>query len=180
MTLRKLLLIIPVALALCTAAQAQNDQATGEDLDATYATELIAKGDTAPTFTLPDIDGKPHSLADFKDKVVVIDFWASWCPDCRREIPDFQELHSRYSSKAVFIGVSFDKNKESWRKCIDKYAMEWLQVSELRPWKETQISKDYGIKWIPSIVVVGADGKVLLSTVMLSKVEALLAEMFGK
>lgn len=185
MKLKSLLLTSALSFALtfafCATALAQNTaEGQDEDLDATYATELVKKGTDAPNFTLPDADGKPHSLSDFKDKVVVIDFWASWCPDCRRDIPDILDLYDRYGSKATFISVSFDKNKEVWQKCVGKYEMEWLQVSELKPWKETQVSKDYGVKWIPSIVVVGADGKVLLSTVMLPKVKSLLTEMFGE
>ena len=63
-----------------------------EDLDAKYATELPKAGTVAPDFTLSSLDGNTISLSDFKGKYVVLDFWASWCPDCIRDIPVYSNL----------------------------------------------------------------------------------------
>ena len=76
-----------------------------------------------------------------------------------------------------FVGVSMDTNVEAWQAAIKQYGIEYLQVSELKKFKETDISKAYGIKWIPSLVVIGKDGKVLLSTVLSEKVGRLLEEL---
>ena len=70
-----------------------------------------------------------------------------------------------------------DTNVEAWQAAIKQYGIEYLQVSELKKFKETDISKAYGIKWIPSLVVIGKDGKVLLSTVLSEKVGRLLEEL---
>ena len=76
-----------------------------------------------------------------------------------------------------FIGVSMDTDVEAWKKAIEKYGITYPQVSELKKFKETDIAKAYGVKWIPSMVVVGSDGKVLLSTVEIHKVELLLKKL---
>ena len=159
--------------ALCS--QAQTD---AEDLDAKYATNLVKAGTTAPDFTLKTPDGQSLSLSQFKGKTIVLDFWASWCPDCRKEAPDVVRLYNEFhSDKIEFIGISMDTNVEAWKKAIAQYDIRYPQASELKKFKETDISKSYGVQWIPSVVVVSPEGKVLLSTVELHKVEKLLKEL---
>lgn len=161
---------------MATAVEMKAQSATEEDLDAKYATELIKPGTTAPDFTMVTPDGKPFQYAEWaKGKTVVIDFWASWCPDCRKDAPEVVRLYREYSPKGIaFLGVSMDTNVEAWQKAITQFGIEYPQVSELKKFKETDIAKAYGVKWIPSMVVVGPDGKVLLSTVEIHKVDTLL------
>src|SRR5262245_59711224 len=67
-------------------------------------------GQKAPDFTLPDLDGKPVSLSHYQGKVVVLDFWATWCAPCREELPIFQDLHEQYGSKGFeIVGISMDE-----------------------------------------------------------------------
>ena len=149
-----------------------------EDLDAKYATTLVQPGSDAPDFTLTTPDGKPFSLHSLKGKIVVLDFWASWCPDCRRDAPEIVRLYKEYhSDKIEFVGISMDTNVEAWKKAIKQYEISYPQASELKKFKETDISKAYGVQWIPSIVVVSPEGKVLLSTVQYQKLEKLLREL---
>lgn len=146
-----------------------------EDLDAKYATELIAAGSTASDFTLTTPEGKKMSLSDFKGSYVVIDFWASWCPDCLRDIPMVKTLYEKHHAEGVeFLGVSFDTDIQRWRDAIAKHGITYPQCSELKKMRESDVAKVYGLKWIPSLVVVSPDGKVLLSTVMSEKVGTLL------
>jgi len=63
----------------------------------------------APSFTLTDINNKKVSLSDFKGKVIILDFWATWCPPCRESIPDLIELQDKYKNKLVVIGISLDR-----------------------------------------------------------------------
>jgi peroxiredoxin len=85
-----------------------NPSARGTSLEPTLPAS--ASMGPAPGFHLPDIQGKSVSLADFRGKVVILDFWATWCPPCRREIPDFIELQSEYGSKGLqIVGVALDE-----------------------------------------------------------------------
>ena len=139
------------------------------------AKKKVAAGKEAPDFTLNDINGKPFSLSSLRGKYVVLDFWASWCPDCRKEAPAVVELYKKYSDKGVaFVGVSMDTNVEAWRAACEKYGITYPQVSELKKFHDTEISKAYGVKWIPSIVVIDQDGKVALATVVTERLASYL------
>jgi alpha/beta superfamily hydrolase/peroxiredoxin len=148
-------------------------------MDSKYATELIQPGTLAPDFKMQTPDGKKFQFAKWaKGKTVVIDFWASWCPDCRKDAPEVMRLYDAYHCKGIeFLGVSMDTDVEAWRKAIAQYGISYPQVSELKKFKETDIAKAYGVRWIPSMVVVGPDGKVQLSTVLTYKVDKYLKEL---
>lgn len=172
--------IIMAAALLFAAAIETKAQTTAiaEDLDTKYATTLVKPGTVAPDFKLKSPDGKVHNLSSFRGKTVVLDFWASWCPDCRKDAPEIVRMYNDYHAKGVeFIGISMDTDVQAWKNAIQKYGIEYLQVSELKKFKETDISKSYGVNWIPSIVVVDKEGKVLLSTVLSNKVDQLLREL---
>lgn len=149
------------------------------DMDTKYATELIQPGSAAPDFKMQTLDGKKFQFSKFaKGKTVVLDFWASWCPDCRKDAPEVVRIQQAYKQYGIeFVGVSMDTDVEAWKKAVEKFGITYPQVSELKKFKETAISKAYGVKWIPSMVVVGPDGKVKLSTVLTYKVDKYLKEL---
>ncbi|MCI6161810.1 MAG: TlpA disulfide reductase family protein [Prevotellaceae bacterium] len=157
-------------------------QVEEQDADAKYATELLKKGMLAPDFNLRNPDGKMLNFRELAEgKYVVLDFWASWCPDCRRDIPHLQKMYQKFGGKGVeFIGVSFDTDKKIWKNAIRQYEIVYPQVSELKKLRETGIAKAYGIQWIPSMYLIGKDGKVLLATVLSEKLEKALTELFGE
>ena len=159
-----------------TAAMAQPAQ---QDMDAKYATGLVKAGTAAPDFKMKTPEGKTIQLSKFaKGKTVVLDFWASWCPDCRKDAPEVVRMYESYRQYGVeFIGVSMDTDVEAWKKAIGKFGIRYPQVSELKKFKETYIAKAYGVNWIPSMVVVGPDGQVKLSTVLTYKVDKYLKEL---
>ena len=147
------------------------------DLDSKYATELVKAGTVAPDFKMKTIDGKTFKLSSLKGKTVVLDFWASWCPDCRKEAPEVVRMYNEFHPQGIeFIGISMDTDVEAWRKGCQQLGIEFPQVSELKKFKETDIARLYGVKWIPSMVVIGKDGKVALSTVLSYKVDKYLKE----
>ncbi len=170
----KKILMFALLLAVTT-AKAQFGPVT--DMDTKYATELIKPGSTAPDFKMKTMDGKTFKLSQLKGKTVVLDFWASWCPDCRKDAPEVVRLQREYGAKGIeFVGVSMDTDVSAWRKACEKYGIHYTQVSELKKFKETDIAKAYGVKWIPSMVVIDKEGKVALSTVLTYKVDKYLKE----
>ena len=174
------------ALALTVMPQAISAQAPAntksgvvEDLDAKYATNLLKPGTDAPDINLQTIDGKQFSLKSLRGKYVVLDFWASWCPDCRKDSPFIMQLYKKFGAKGVaFVGVSFDKNLESWKNGVAKLGIEYTQVSDLKQMRESPVAKAYHIGWIPTVYVIDPQGKVALATVMSDKVSAYLHSVY--
>ena len=152
------------------------------DFDETYAQELLKPGTPAPDFQLQTPDGKTLKFSDFaKGKYVVIDFWASWCPDCRKDLPEIIRLYNQFHENGVeFLGVSFDTDKEKWTDYIAKSGVPYPQVSELKRMNQSEVAKAYGVRWIPSVYLIGPDGKVLVSTVLSYKIEKKLYDVFAE
>ena len=173
--MRKIFCLAFMLLSVISSITACNGDNMAGDDDERDATELLKKGDFAPDFT---VGGKVGKISNLKGKYVVIDFWASWCPDCRKETPKMKELYENYASdRVVFVGVSFDKTAEALEKYLSENEVKWVQTCEYKPWKETKISKDYHIKWIPTMYVINPDGKVELATVMIEKLEKILKKI---
>ena len=172
--MKKAIFTLVLLMGATVAVRAQMQQ---KDLDSKYATELIQAGQQAPDFKMKTPEGKTFKLSQLKGKTVVLDFWASWCPDCRKDAPEVVRMYKEYHPKGIeFVGISMDTNVEAWQKAIVQYGIEYPQVSELKKFKETDIAKAYGVNWIPSMVVIGPDGKVKLSTVLSYKVDKYLKE----
>jgi peroxiredoxin len=133
-----------------------------------YTSNLLKVGTEAPSFALNTPQGETIKLEDLKLKgdYIVLDFWASWCPDCRKDVPNVLKAYNTFKDKGVtFVGISFDTDKEVWTKAIEQYAIPYIQVSELKKWKETSISSAYHIQWIPTLYLLDKEGKVLFATV---------------
>lgn len=151
--------------------------AAAEDADSLYARELLQPGTEAPDFTLSAPDGSTHSLSELRGRYVVLDFWASWCPDCRKDVPALKKLYDKYGHVATFVSVSFDEKRDNWVNYVEANDMGWLQLSELKKWKETNVSKLYNVQWIPSMYLIDRHGQIILSTVMIEKIAAKLKEL---
>ena len=151
------------------------------DADTKYAKELLKPGTPAPDFKMKTLAGKTFKFAKAtKGKYVVLDFWASWCPDCRKDVPNVQRMYKKFAPLGVeFIGISMDTDREKWAAAVDKYDIRYTQVSELVKFHDTQIAALYGVKWIPSMYLIGPDGKVILGTVLSDKMERTLTETFA-
>ena len=169
-------LLLGLLMAALTCLQAQVP-----DLDEKYAAELLKPGTPAPDFKLQTPDGKTLQFSDFaKGKYVVIDFWASWCPDCRKDMPEVIRMYNKWHKMGVeFLGVSFDTDKQKWTDYIAQSGVPYTQVSEMKRMNQSEVAKAYGVRWIPSIYLIGPDGKVLVSTVLSYKIECELATSFN-
>ena len=173
------LFVAALCLVASTAVHAQFQQT---DADAKYATELLKSGTAIPDFKLPDLKGKKQTLSKLvKGKYAVIDFWASWCPDCRKDIPNVKRMYQKFAPLGVqFIGVSFDDDANKWREAVAQNELNYIQVSELKRMRDSDVAKAFGVKWIPSMMLVDKEGKVLLSTVLSDKMERTLTELMAK
>lgn len=118
-------------------------------------------GQEAPEINLPTPEGKELALSSFKGKVVLVDFWASWCGPCRREMPNVVKAYNKYKDKGFEIyGVSLDQDKERWLEAIKKDGITWPQVSDLKYW-DCEAAKVYGVQGIPFTVLLDKNGKIL-------------------
>ena len=172
--MKRLLILIAALMAFGFGLYAQTPEE--EELDAKYAATLLKPGTDAPDFTLNDLSGKPVQLSDFRGKTVVLVFWASWCPDCRAEIPQLKSMWaSSDPAKVKFVSVSFDREYDTFRQFVSEQELPGVQLFDPAGKKDSSIGAAYGVQWIPSLYVINPEGKVALSTVIADKVASALA-----
>lgn len=114
-------------------------------------------------FAMKTPEGKDIKLSDYvgKGKVVLIDFWASWCGPCRREMPNIVEAYKQYKKKGFeIVGVSLDKDLDSWKKAIKALNITWPQMSDLQYWN-CEGSRLYGVNSIPHTVLIDGEGTII-------------------
>lgn len=154
-----------------------------QDTDNQNGADLLMPGTEAPDFQISkkESTGIPSRLSDLRGTYVLLDFWASWCPDCRKDIPTLKEIAKNYAGKLAIVSQSFDTDTANWKNCIKNYGMEnlaWFHSSELKKWKsETTVDSLYHVNWIPTLYLIDPEGKVVLGTVMIDKMNAKLNEL---
>jgi len=121
---------------------------------------MLPPGDlagAAPAFTLRDLDGSPVSLADFRGKVVVLNFWATWCPPCRREIPDFIDLQEEYGSRGVqIVGIALDEPEK-----VQAFARQNGMNYPVLLGSDEVSMKYGGIEGIPTTFIIDKNGRIV-------------------
>lgn len=136
-------------------------------------------GSLAPDFTLPDKDGNEISLSSSRGKIVLLDFWAAWCPPCRQENPNLVSAYKKFSKDGFDIfQVSLDQTREAWLKGIkDDMLEEWIHVSDLKYWNSAVVGI-YGIEGIPTNYLLDRDGKIIASNLRGEALNNKLKELF--
>jgi peroxiredoxin len=121
----------------------------------------LANGSAFPDFDEKDIDGKPVSVANYKGKVVLVDFWATWCGPCVGEMPNVISAYQKYHDKGFeIIGISLDQDKDSLTNFIKEKNMTWQQYFDGQGW-QNKLAVKYGINSIPANYLIGKDGKII-------------------
>jgi len=156
--------------------------------DPTYSTALaaiktkwekLAKGNPAPNFALQDSTGKTVSLADFKGKVVFLDFWASWCGPCIGEMPSAKKVKEKFKGQnVVFLYLSIDTNETLWKNAMKKHGIEGIHL--LVPPKENwnhQIPVTYNVNGIPAYFLIDKEGKFAVNVAPRPSDEKLITEI---
>lgn len=123
----------------------------------------ISIGMTAPSFTQNDTLGNPVSIAEFKGKYILLDFWASWCGPCRRENPNLVRIYNQYKDKGfTILSISLDRpgDKNKWMSAIRQDGLTWTNVSDLQFW-DNAVAKLYKISEVPQNFLLDPFGKII-------------------
>ncbi|GAA4322569.1 TlpA disulfide reductase family protein [Flaviaesturariibacter amylovorans] len=152
----------------------------GRALGQNIANGLVgAIGSDALNFTQADTTGKPVSLASFKGKWVLLDFWASWCKPCRIENPNVVKAFQKFSNKNfTILGVSLDQRREAWIKAINDDKLTWTNVSDLQQWSNA-VAQLYHVQGIPQNFLIDPNGKIVGKNLRGAELEAKLCELLG-
>ncbi|MEM6320374.1 MAG: TlpA disulfide reductase family protein [Bacteroidota bacterium] len=139
----------------------------------------ISDGELAPDFTQKTPHGTDLKLSDLRGKVVLVDFWASWCGPCRRENPHVKALYEKYSDKGFeILSVSLDRQEASWKRAIEQDGMDWFHVSDLKGWKN-EVAKLYSVSSIPYTVLLDPEGRIIARKLRAVQLEQVLSQLFG-
>ena len=143
---------------------------------------MLETGAMAPDFTLTTPEEKPLSMYEYVKgkKLVLIDFWASWCGPCRKEGENVKAIYADYKDKGFdVLGVSLDNKLEAWKKAIEDDGIQWGQVSDLKGWA-TPMTKLYDFNGIPYLVLVDGEGRIVAKNLRGEALRTKVAEICGE
>jgi thiol-disulfide isomerase/thioredoxin len=124
--------------------------------------KMLRPEDEAPPFEVKTVEGAPLRLADFRGKYVLLDFWATWCGPCREETPFLKAAYKSFGTNANFamVSLSLDNNPGAPKDFAAKNDLKWIQ-GFLGKWADSKVTPLYGVEGIPSIFLIGPDGKIV-------------------
>lgn len=126
------------------------------------------------------LDGREVDLAKMKNKVVLVDFWATWCGPCKAEMPNVIATYGKYKEKGFeIVGISLDEDKAEVEKYVGEQKMTWPQYFDGKGW-ENKIAREYGISSIPATFLIGKDGKIIASNLRGEDLEKAVSDALAK
>ena len=140
----------------------------------------VAIGSPFPTFAEKDVNGQPLDLAAYKGKVVLIDFWATWCGPCVEELPNVIAAYAKYHAKGFeIIGISLDKDRATLLAFLKEKNITWQQYFDGKGW-ENKLSSSYGIESIPATFLLDGEGKIIAKDLRGEALDQKLATLLAK
>lgn len=137
---------------------------------AAHADEMLKEFETAaalqpgkvfPDFSVKDTNGQPLSISMYKGKVVLVDFWASWCPPCVAEMPNIVAMYEKYHDKGFeIVGINLDQEKEKMTEFVAKNKMPWAQYFDGKGW-ESELALKYGVGMLPTTFLLDGEGRIV-------------------
>jgi len=121
----------------------------------------MAVGTKFPDFEEQALDGKPLSISNYKGKVVLVDFWATWCGPCVRELPNVIQAYEKFHPKGFeIIGISLDQDKARLTSFLEQRKMTWRQYFDSKGW-QNKLAGKYGVNSIPATYLLDGEGKII-------------------
>ncbi|ASK63434.1 cytochrome C biogenesis protein [Virgibacillus phasianinus] len=162
------ILIILVVLLIINVTNKPNNDTGSNEVDVTGNTNVdgaaivspsdsgLEVGKKAPDFELETLSGETIKLSDLQGKKVFINFWASWCPPCKKEMPELQEFYKQHSDEIEVLAITSENNLKDVREYIDHNSYSFPVLLD----KESQVTSNYGVITIPTTYFVGTDGVI--------------------
>lgn len=167
------------------AATEQQDGATSQAVDPSDPYQALV-GTKYQDFSMPDIDGKTHSLSEFihegkegRKRYVLVDFWASWCQPCMMELPNVKANWEEYRAKGFdVVGISLDSDSEAWKKAVKDNGYDWTQLSDLGGFDSPAVAL-YKLEYIPWNFLCDESGTIVAVNLRENGLSAKLKELYG-
>lgn len=142
--------------------------------------DTLAVGARFPSFAVTNLAGKEMSLSDYKGKTVLVDFWATWCPPCRAELPNVIAVYQKFHDKGFdIVGVSLDEDKDKLEKFLATNKMPWPQYFDGEGWQNS-LAQKYGIESIPATYLLDGEGKIIAKDLRGEELEDAVSKAVAK
>lgn len=141
-------------------------------------------GELAPSFTTQNIHGEQIELEDFRGKYVLIDFWGSWCPPCRKEMPELTAFYKKYKDQKFkdgegveIITIALEKNDKAWKKAADQYGFEWRnQIVDISKFvRLSSLANAYKVTDVPAKFLINPKGEIIATNVLFETIDKIMS-----